>query len=589
MRQTILQEFVLGLALCVGAASGFAQTDIPPELIRYPDTILHNGKILTVDENFRVAEAVAIRDGVFLAVGTNPEVLRLRGPETRMIDLGAKTVTPGFIATDADNDLVAGNLYKETLVGGEIFGTMRIESKADILKEIESRTNSRPPGEMVFFRLLEESQDALRLLREDLDAVSPRNPIAASVTSSDMIVNTLMLEKLAERMPEGMNHPGIIKDASGRPTGQIYGQATGVVGWDLRPWPKIDEAMIAEQKEMFRNLNRQGVTTMVAHAQGFSLSVVNVLYHNDELTMRVYAAHDFIRQNPYAEAYLRRLGNLVDFGLGDMVKIVGAGLASADGNADIGSALTLDPKVRSGGYAFAPEGENKWIGYGPHQDRWSDNKVPKELTEWANVQAAVKYGWNTAGIHNVGDQATQIWLDSIEEALRQPDIALRPQWRPFGLDHNMFWHPSQEDQIKRLGVRRGLGKVWQNPAMAVELYGDRLHDVQPVPELIAKGYPVHIEGTEPFEEMQQYITRKDEQGRVWGPDHAIDRPTALRAKTIWAARYMAEDRNLGSIERGKRADLVVLGADFMTVPAEQIGRIPVTMTMVDGKVVYEGR
>ncbi|MGH9784835.1 MAG: amidohydrolase family protein, partial [Terriglobia bacterium] len=372
------------------------------------------------------------------------------------------------------------------------------------------------------------------------------------MTSSDMIVNSLMLEKLAERMPMGMNHPGIIKDANGRPNGQIYGQATGVVGWDLRPWPKIDDAMVAEQKEMFRGLNAKGITSMVAHTQGFSLSVVNVLWHRDELTMRLFAAHDFIRQNPYAEAYLRRLGNLVDFGLGDMVRILGAGLASADGNADIGSALTLDPKLRSGGYAFAPEGENKWIGYGSHKDRWGDNKVPKELTEWANVQAAVKYGWNTAGIHNVGDQATQIWMDSIEEALQQPDIALRPQWRPFGLDHNMFWNEKQDAQIKRLDVRRGLGKVWQNPAMAVELYGDRIHDVQPVPELIQKGFQVHIEGTDPLEELQQYITRKDEQGRVWGPDHAVDRPTALRMKTIWAARYIAEDKNLGSIERGKK-------------------------------------
>jgi len=580
---------VIAALLCLGPGGVFAQTNIPPELIRYPDLILHNAKVLTVDENFRIAEAVAVRDGVFLAVGTNAEVLRLRGPATRVLDLQGKTVIPGFVATDADNDLVAGNLYKETLVGGKIFGTMEIESKADILKEIASRVSSRPPGEMVFFRLLEESQDALRLTRADLDPISPRNPIAASVTSSDMIVNSLMLEKLAERMPLGMKHPGILKDANGRPTGQIYGQATGVVGWDLRPWPKIDEAMIEEQKAMFRKLNEQGITTMVAHTQGFSLSVVNVLWHRNELTMRLFAAHDFIRQNPYAEAYLRRLGNLVDFGLGDMVRIVGAGLASADGNADIGSALTLDPKLRSGGYAFAPEGENKWIGYGAHKDRWADNTVPKELTEWANVQAAVKYGWNTAGIHNVGDQATQIWLDSIEEALQQPDLALRPQWRPFGLDHNMFWNPKQDDQIKRLDARRGLGKVWQRPEAAVELYGDRIHDVQPVPELIQKGFQVHIEGTDPFEELQQYITRKDEQGRVWGPDHAIDRPTALRMKTIWAARYIAEDKNLGSIEKGKKADLAVLGADYLTVPEDRIERIPVAMTIVDGKIVYERR
>ena len=224
MKQPTFLGFWLAIILCAGTTRVAAQTEIPSELIRYPDVILHNGEILTVDEDFSVAEAVAIRDGVFLAVGTNQEVLRLRGPETQVMDLEGKTVTPGFIATDADNDLVAGNLYKETLVGGEIFGTLRIESREDILEEIESRVNSRPEGESVFFRLMEESQDALQLTIDDLDSVSPRHPIAASVTSSDMIVNTLMLEQLAERMPMGMDHPGIIKDADGRPNGQIFGR-----------------------------------------------------------------------------------------------------------------------------------------------------------------------------------------------------------------------------------------------------------------------------------------------------------------------------------------------------------------------------
>ena len=127
-----MKRVVLLLALlCLGAGSAFAQTDIPPELIRYPDLMIHNAKVLTVDENFRVAEAAAIRDGVFLAVGTNAEVLRLRGPQTRVLDLQGKTVIPGFVATDADNDLVAGNLYKETLVGGRIFGMFKHRQSYD--------------------------------------------------------------------------------------------------------------------------------------------------------------------------------------------------------------------------------------------------------------------------------------------------------------------------------------------------------------------------------------------------------------------------------------------------------------------------
>jgi len=562
-----------------------AQTSVPPELISYPETILHNGKILTVDESFGTAQAVAIRDGVFLAVGTNQDVLRLRGPNTRTIDLQGRTVIPGMVMTVADNDLIAGNLYKDTLIGRKLGDGIESLDKAGILKEIEAVVKTRPAGEDIFFRGQEESMDALRLTARELDTVSPRNPVALSITSSDMIVNSLMLAKTVERMPLGEKHPAIVKDANGRPTGQLYGQATGVVGWDLRPWPTIDETAVEEQKKMFVDLHRQGITSMVAHTQGFSLSVINVLYHRDQLTMRVYASHDFLRQNPFAEAYLRRLGNIIDFGLGDMVKIVGAGLASADGNADIGSALTLDPKMRSGGYAFAPHGENKWVGYGPHPTMWGDASVKPEHTEWNNVLVAIKYGYNTTGIHNVGDGATQLWLDAIEAGLNQPDIVLRPQFRPFGMDHNLFWDPRNAALMTKNDVRRGLGKMWSGTDKAVELYGDKIHDVQPVPDLIEKGYKVHIEGAD-FGVMQRYITRRDRQGREWGPDQAIDRPTALRMTTLWAARYIGEDKVIGSIEKGKKADLVVLGADYLTVPADQIEKMPVVAAVVDGKIVF---
>jgi predicted amidohydrolase YtcJ len=185
----------------------------------------------------------------------------------------------------------------------------------------------------------------------------------------------------------------------------------------------------------------------------------------------------------------------------------------------------------------------------------------------------------------VGDGATQLWLEAIEAGLRQPDIVLQPQFRPFGLDHNMFWDPRNYTLMTKNDVRRGLGKMWSGTDKAVELYGDKIHDVQPVPELIQKGFKVHIEGAD-FGVMQRYITRRDAQGREWGPDHAIDRPTALRMTTLWAARYIGEEKVIGSIEKGKKADLVVLGADYLTVPEDQIGKIPVVAAIVDGKTVF---
>jgi predicted amidohydrolase YtcJ len=149
----------------------------------------------------------------------------------------------------------------------------------------------------------------------------------------------------------------------------------------------------------------------------------------------------------------------------------------------------------------------------------------------------------------------------------------------------MFWNSKNEALMVKNDVRRGLGKMWQYPDKASELYGDRIHDVQPVPQLISKGFKVHIEDAN-FEKMQNYISRRDKAGRVWGPDHAIDRPTALRAVTLWAARYIGEEKKVGSIEKGKNADMAILGADYLTVPENQIGKIPVNAVVVDGRLVY---
>lgn len=561
------------------------QGQVPPELIQYPELILQNGKVLTVDANFRIAEAVAIRSGVILATGTTAEMLRLKGPETNVVDLRGRTVIPGFIATDGDGAPVADALYKDTLIGGKLLGTQQnLRTKAPILEFVRQQVAARPKGESIYVRVAEEQPEPMKMTRADLDPVSPDHPVAISVSSFDMVVNSAMLAKALELVPGGAKHPSVIKDANtGQPNGQLFGHAMGVVGWDLRPWPAIDDAMLQEQKERFLERNKDGQTSIVGHTQGFGLSVMNVLYHRNELTVRYFAAHDLLRANPNAEAYLRRLGNIVDFGLGNMVTIVGAGLSPIDGTEGPGSALTLTPKQNPGKSVFPPNGHNVWYSYGT-----SRGDIDREQTEWKNLQVALKYGWNTTSVHNVGDQATQIWLDGIEQGLKQPDLILRPQFRPFGSDHNLFSDPKQYEQIKRLDFRRGLGKFQNNGAADTALmYGDRIHDVQPVNELLKEGQSIHVEGAD-FSTLERYITRRDEKGLAWGPDHAVDRPTALRMGTIWAAHFIGEEKNIGSIEKGKKADLVVLEQDYLTVPEDKISDISVAATVVGGKVVYGG-
>ena len=573
--------------LLVAAAGARAQQP-PPEILHHADLVLYNGKILTVNEGFDVAEAVAVRDGRILAVGDSARILAMAGANTIREDLQGKTVVPGFIGSDGDNDFMGGNLYKETLVRGQIMGTLPAKTPAECLAHVRRLIKDVPAGESAFFRF-EDNSGAETLTLKDLDQVAPRNPIMITAGSFDSILNRSMLGQLLERLPK--SHPHILKDERGEPNGRVFGYAMGIVGWDLRPWPKIDDALVNQQKADYDKLLADGVTTLMGHIQGFSLSVANVLHHHKQLNIRIRGSHDFLRQNPFATAYLRRMGNLVDFGLGEMVKIVGAGLLAIDGDASSGSALTSAAKHSSGGFVFGPHGKNNWVGFGANasntadQILWKDTSLDRQQTEWSAAMAAIQYGWNFAGMHNVGDGATEIWLQTLEEGLKQ-DLVMKPEFRPFSLDHNHFWNDNQMERIKRLDVRRGLGKVFSTPRRSIEIYGDRLHDAQPVPKLIEAGAKVHIEGTDPLQEIQEYVTRRDRDGFIWGPAHAVDRKTALIMKTRWAARFMGEDNQLGSIEPGKLADVVVLGQDFLTVPAPQISKIPVIMTIVDGRIVY---
>ncbi|MDH3547671.1 MAG: amidohydrolase family protein, partial [Gammaproteobacteria bacterium] len=122
-------------------------------------------------------------------------------------------------------------------------------------------------------------------------------------------------------------------------------------------------------------------------------------------------------------------------------------------------------------------------------------------------------------------------------------------------------------------------------------YGDRMHTMQPVKDLLERGYHVHIEGTSPTEhpmwKIEKFVTRTDDQGRTWGADQAIDRRDALRMLTTNAAWFIGEQDELGSLEPGKWADLTVLDRDFLEVPADQIDSIGIDLTFVGGKLVYD--
>jgi predicted amidohydrolase YtcJ len=335
--------------------------------------------------------------------------------------------------------------------------------------------------------------------------------------------------------------------------------------------------------------------------------IVNELYHKNQLPMRFYMSMD-LRLNPNIDMFLNRVGNLVDYSLGDMVTIVGGHVGPLDEGPNVPDNILTDqarhviPELPALAGDTEGHGENQWAQTTWTHKQWEDLTLNERMmTEWGTVMESRKLGWNLVGMHNMGSRAGRIFMETFTQAENQPGI-LAPRYRPLALDHNLNWSPESIAMAAKMkdSVRFGLQdtifqqrevKGKRNEVIAAQ-WGDLMHTMQPVKELLDKGVRFHLEGGDPWKRapmkrIQEYVTRKDDQGRSWGPRQGIDRKTALLASSRWAARFIDEDKTLGSIEPGKRADLVVFDGDFLTIPEDKIGTLKVELTMVNGKAVYE--
>lgn len=609
-KQTIRPVFTLLLAQLLTCGAVLAQ---PQLLIHYADLVLHNGKVITLDADGRIAEAIAIRDGRVLATGSSADMLALAGPDTDKVDLAGRTVTPGFIFNDGDSAVPAGDIYKMTQVDGALSTERITGAKMDeLLNSIQQVIDKARPEEPVFINMPKASpREAEEWTADELDEVSPAHPIALFYNDSVAVVNHAMLDRaFAAGMDPDMF--GVVKDGEGRPTGQLFQQAAGFIGWQVRPWPSPEyiETALDETVAVLMGYLSVGVTTVTGHMSGLTTSLLNELFHNDKLDIRVYPGHDFVRQNPFAEQYLKRVGNLVNFALtdpqrGPLVKIVGAATGPVDdgSNSQFGM-LTIDEKQlidpEIGG---TPHGMNKWTGEVWTGLTWEDmTEELKAQTDYNTIGLLLKYGWNMSGNHNMGSAALRtnlLAIDNFNNSGTKPYFMSR---KPNAFDHNLVWHESNYPLLDKYRSNVALAlspeifdqRVSVNGRPLLESqYGEKMHTMQPVKELLARGYNLHIEGTDPNNHptwlIERFVTRTDDHGKVWGADQAIDRMTALKMLTINVARFIGEEDELGSLEAGKWADLSVLNGDLLAVPDTGIDELGIALTYTGGKLVFDAR
>jgi len=551
-------------------ALGWAQSpaNLPPEVLAYADLVFYNGKIITADEEFTIVEAIAIRDGKFLARGDNDRILAMAGPQTRRVDLEGRSLVPGFIDTHQHSSFVTSPSSGR---GGPEINFDTLESA---LEGILARVQRAQPGEFIALGSTSNRVVTEELNASLLDQVSPNNPLYIRGLNNQVVANSLVLKEVPP------DTPGVLKDDQGRPTGQLRGGAGGIVVYEIRPWPEV-ESLLEPQKTRFRRHNEQGLTTIMGRANGLSVSVFRELMTRDDLSLRVRVAHEFLRQNSQPEAYLKRLGNLTDFG-NDMFKIIGTTVQVVDGASLTGSARTSKAKLNPPpGDPYGPFGQNKWEETGDVAT--SDRR---------NIILGNRYGWTISGLHSSGDMSNTILLEVFEEAHQERSLV----GRHFGIDHGLMWKPEHFEKIKEMDVIPSLfAKAMYENDTLVSIYGmDEVYKMQPVKSLIEAGIrpAAEADAFNPRTQaalfnMQKWITRLDDRGRLVNPDEKINRREALSMYTLWAARYSGEQETLGSIEPGKLADLVVLGGDFMTFPENDLDKLRILMTVVGGRVVHE--
>ena len=545
-----------------------AQQDLPSEVVNYADLIVTNTVIYSADDQFSRYQAMAVRDGKILALGTSDRISRMAGPNTERLDLQGTgySILPGLFESHGHGPLGTGGGLERGLDAKR--GSVTFDSIEEGLREVEELLKGLSEGDWLVVGGPRDSIPLQTVTRWQLDTVSPNNPVVIGYGGELSAVNSKTWE-LAEL--EGT--PGALKNADGEGTGQLRTWAHGAMTYAI-PWGSIDEEALAERAGTLFQLNAQGITTVCGRIMGRALTIVRQLWERDELTARVRGSLGFLRSNMRPEEYLKRIGKLVSFGLGDMVKIIGLTTQHPDGTMGSGAMLTWQQKLRQmDGDPYSMIGENRW-------DIGSNDSIA--------IKLAIKYGWNISGVHNQGDQASWLYLKAIEEGHEQEGL-LVPTSLPHGNDHNTLNTAENFALMKKYNVNPSVGLYLGQERLIFQYGGDTAHRTSAFQSMIAAGLRPSSEEARPaLRAIEKLITRADDQDRVWGSHEMLSREDALRARTIWSAGYCgAEDDRLGSLEPGKLADFVVLGQDYLQVPVDDISEIPVIKTFLGGKVVYD--
>jgi predicted amidohydrolase YtcJ len=563
-RKFLLYIFVgLLLASCIGRGLEVPQAFFDP---RPPaERVFVNGKVVTVDSSFSVKEAVAIKNGRFVAVGTDNEMRRWIGPKTVVVTLGGRTVIPGLIDSHM-HATVAGLNWNSELHWESA------RSLADGLKQIEAAAKDKPVGTWIVVGggwAPTQFPEKRLPTRAELDAVAPKHPVYIQYLRQAAVLNSAGLaavgidRKAAD--PEGGRFER--DPSSGEPTGGLQGVPAWEFAYAKIPHPTLDQIRQG-LRNYFRELNRLGLTS-VGDLQTGGVTFAHRRLLADmasrgELSVRL---DYFIAPNdPGDELEQLQLSaeEIRQLPADDMFRFAGFAETLIRGTGD-GDVLS-NPK----GITVETEAKEKF------------RKLLRFL-------AGAGYNFH---LHTTQDNTARQLLTIIEEVNRET---------PFSRQRITFAHledatPETIARIKKLGGGVSVqDRLVLTGDYYMELWGQaKARNAPPLRTLIDSGVPLGA-GTDalrssnysPMLSLWWLITGKTVTGApIRDPKQNVTRAEALRMYTMGSAWFTFAEKRKGSIEAGKLADLAVLNTDYLTVPEDQIRSIESVLTMVGGRVVY---
>lgn len=551
-----LIELGAAVAILVGGAHDvYAQADL----------ILTNGRVHTADPARPRAQAIAIKGDRITFVGSAREAAALRGSSTRVVDLAGRTVLPGLIDAHGHLTGLGSALRSVDLVGTRTYD--------EVIERVRQRAARSAAASWIRGRGWDQNDwgDTRFPTHDALSRAVPDHPVVLERIDGHALIANAKAMQLAgvtstTRDPEGGR---ILRDANGEPTGVFVDNAMVLIE---RKVPAATNAEVREGVRLaMRELNRFGLTGIGdAGADCHTIRLYEEMARAGELTVRNQV---MISAGGACMDSLLKVGprDNVD---GKRMLAVRAIKAYADGALGSRGAKLLEP--------YADEPAHRGLLVTPIAD----------LERIATAALRVGFQLN---VHAIGDGANRDALDVFERALRQVP---RADHR-FRIEHAQVIHSSDIPRFAELGVIPAMQAVHQTSDMywaetrlgATRVLGAYAwRSLLNTGVIVAGGSDFPVESADPLLSFHAAVTRQDGNNWPaggWQPQERMTREEALHHLTVWPAYASFQEQHVGSIASGKLADIVVLNQDIMTIPAEDILRTKVELTIVGGRIVYD--